>query len=131
MKNLDPPIILDFSMQESDTLDESKYRLFSESDEGVDILVWPVLLYKGDVIQKGVVKAAEGDWVISSPCAQIYKQAEKQCPCTVHVVTHMYRKLVHRNKDVQNCCKMRLFYIYCFHLYAGNLVNVIFPWKMF
>ncbi|XP_056013050.1 cingulin-like isoform X5 [Ostrea edulis] len=61
MKNLDPPIILDFSMQESDTLDESKYRLFSESDEGVDILVWPVLLYKGDVIQKGVVKAAEGD----------------------------------------------------------------------
>ncbi|XP_061188240.1 trichohyalin-like [Saccostrea echinata] len=59
MKNLDPPALLDFSVQQGDILDEAKYRLFSESGDGVDYLVWPAILYKGDLLQKGVVNAME------------------------------------------------------------------------
>ncbi|XP_062620764.1 trichohyalin-like isoform X2 [Saccostrea cucullata] len=59
MKNLDPPAVLDFSVQQGDTMDDSKYKLFTESGDSVDYLVWPALLYKADVLQKGVVNAME------------------------------------------------------------------------
>lgn len=58
MKNLEDPIRLDFSVNHGDPMNELKYQCYSESGKEVDYMVWPVLLLKGEVLQKGVVQTS-------------------------------------------------------------------------
>ncbi|XP_052675631.1 uncharacterized protein LOC128157219 isoform X1 [Crassostrea angulata] len=58
MKNMEEPIRLDFSVNHGDTMNELKYQCYSESGKEIDYMVWPVLLLKGEVLQKGVVQTS-------------------------------------------------------------------------
>lgn len=58
MKNLEEPIRLDFSVNHGDPINELKYHCYSESGKEIDYMVWPVVLLKGEVLQKGVVQAS-------------------------------------------------------------------------
>nr|XP_011412918.2 golgin subfamily A member 6-like protein 22 isoform X4 [Crassostrea gigas] len=58
IKNLEEPIRLDFSVNHGDPINELKYHCYSESGKEIDYMVWPVVLLKGEVLQKGVVQAS-------------------------------------------------------------------------
>lgn len=55
---MEDPIRLDFSVNHGDTMNELKYQCYSESGKEIDFMVWPVLLLKGEVLQKGVVQTS-------------------------------------------------------------------------
>lgn len=55
MKNMEEPIRLDFSVNHGDPINELKYHCYSESGKEIDYMVWPVLLLKGEVLQKGPI----------------------------------------------------------------------------
>lgn len=59
MKNIEEQIILDFSVNHGDPMNELKYQCYSESGKEIDYIVWPVLLLKGGVLQKGVVQTSQ------------------------------------------------------------------------
>lgn len=58
MQNMEEQIRLDFSVNHGDPINELKYQCYSESGKEIDFMVWPVLLLKGEVLQKGVVQAS-------------------------------------------------------------------------
>ncbi|KAK3100176.1 hypothetical protein FSP39_015785 [Pinctada imbricata] len=59
MRVQDPPLVLDFTSQNGDKVDESLYRFFTKTGDFFDFLVWPVLYLhnKGPMLKRGVVQA--------------------------------------------------------------------------
>lgn len=55
---MEEQIRLDFYVNHGDPINELKYQCYSESGKEIDFMVWPVLLLKGEVLQKGVVQAS-------------------------------------------------------------------------